>query len=166
MLLLSGGVGSERAPPPTFITHLTLIGLEWHFMWRTEGPGGSISPCAACTFPCCGASADTNPQLQSNMNFYSQTAETHQAGNPLTVGGWKRPKCSDPDCVGVRVGDVSDPALRRAGLDGRQAQEADLQPRGGDLRQLEAQAHRTDLQHGGRAEAGHLQLKTGGGGGC
>lgn len=57
------------------------------------------------------------------------------------------------------MGDVSDPALRRAGLDGRQAEEADLQPRGGELRQLEAQTDRTDLQHGGRAEAGHLQLK-------
>lgn len=63
------------------------------------------------------------------------------------------------------MGDISDPALRRAGLDGRQAQEADLQPCGSDLRQLKAQADRTDLQHGGRAEAGDLQLKTGEGGG-
>lgn len=60
------------------------------------------------------------------------------------------------------MGDVSDPTLRGARLDGRQAQEADLQPRGSDLRQLEAQTHRTDLQHRGRAEAGDLQLKTGG----
>lgn len=67
----------------------------------------------------------------------------------------------NPDGVGVGVGDVSDPALRRTGLDGRQAEEADLQPRGSDLWQLEAQADRTDLQHGGRAEAGDLQLETG-----
>lgn len=67
----------------------------------------------------------------------------------------------NPDAVGVGVRDVSDPALRRAGLDGRQAEEADLQPCGGELRQLEAQTHRTDLQHGGRAETRHLQLKTG-----
>lgn len=60
------------------------------------------------------------------------------------------------------MGDVSDPTLQGARLDGRQAQEADLQPRGSDLRQLEAQTHRTDLQHRGRAEAGDLQLKTGG----
>lgn len=67
----------------------------------------------------------------------------------------------NPDGVGVGVGDVSDPALRRAGLDGRQAEEADLQPGDGELRQLEAQTDRTDLQHGGRAETGDLQLETG-----
>lgn len=59
------------------------------------------------------------------------------------------------------MGGVSDPALRWAGLDGRQAEEADLQSRGGEFGQLEAQADRTDLQHGGRAEAGDLQLKKG-----
>lgn len=68
---------------------------------------------------------------------------------------------SNPDGVGVRVGDVSYPALRRAGLDGRQAEEADLQPCDGELRKLEAKANWTNLQHGGRAEAGDLQLKAG-----
>lgn len=58
------------------------------------------------------------------------------------------------------MGDVSDPALRWAGLDGRQAEEADLQPRGGEFGQLKAQTNRTDFQHGGGAEAGHLQLET------
>lgn len=67
---------------------------------------------------------------------------------------------SHSDAVGVGQGDVADPALRRAGLDGRQAQEADLQARSRDLGQLEAQSDRTDLQHGGRAEAGDLQLKS------
>lgn len=67
----------------------------------------------------------------------------------------------NPDGVGVRVGDISDPALRWARLDGRQAKEADLQARGGELRQLKAQTDRTHLLHGGRAEAGDFQLKTG-----
>lgn len=66
-----------------------------------------------------------------------------------------------PDGVGVGVGDVSDPALRRPGLDGRQAEEADLQPCCRDLGQLEAQTDRSHLQHGGRAEARDLQLNTG-----
>ncbi len=67
----------------------------------------------------------------------------------------------NPDGVGVRVGDVSDPALRWARLNGRQAQEAELQTRHGELWQLEAQTDRTNFQYGGRAEAGDLQLKTG-----
>ena len=66
---------------------------------------------------------------------------------------------SDPDGVGLGVGDVSDPALRRTGLDWGQAEEADLQACGGELRELEAQTNRADLQHGGRAQAWDLQLK-------
>lgn len=65
---------------------------------------------------------------------------------------------SDSDGVGVGVGGVADPALRRAGLDRHQAQEADLQPRHSELGQLEVQNDRTHLQHGGRGEAGDLQL--------
>lgn len=52
---------------------------------------------------------------------------------------------SDPDDVGVGVSDVSDPALRRAGLDRSQAQETDQQSGGGQLGQLEGQSNRTEL---------------------
>lgn len=67
---------------------------------------------------------------------------------------------SDPDGVGVGERGVADPALWRAGLNGWKAKEADLQTCDGDFGQLEAQSEGTDLQHGGRAEAGNLQLKT------
>lgn len=67
---------------------------------------------------------------------------------------------SDADGVGVGVGDVADPALGRAGLDRRQPEESDLQPRRGELGQLEAEADRPDLQHGGRAQSRDLQLET------
>lgn len=54
-------------------------------------------------------------------------------GFRLAVIGQVVSRLSHSDGVGVRQGAVADPALRRAGLDGRQAQEADLQPRGRDL---------------------------------
>lgn len=69
------------------------------------------------------------------------------------------PGRSDPDGVGVRQRGVADPALRRAGLDGRQAQEADLQTGDGELGQLEAESEGAHLQHGDGAEAGDVQLQ-------
>lgn len=68
---------------------------------------------------------------------------------------------SDSDGVGVGERGVADPALRWAGLDGREAKEADLQACDGEFGQLKAQGEGTDLQHGGGAEAGDLQLETG-----
>lgn len=64
------------------------------------------------------------------------------------------------------MGHVADPALRQAGLDGGQAQEADLQACGRILGQLEAQTHGPHLQHGGQAETRDLQLRTGTTGSC
>ena len=66
--------------------------------------------------------------------------------------------CSYPDGVRVGVGDVAHPSLGGAGLDGGEAEEADLQPGAGVLGQLEAQPHGAHLHHGGRAEAWDLQL--------
>lgn len=97
--------------------------------------------------------------------FYFYISQEFQVSHsvcccPIAIGqaaSW----WSHSDGVGVRQGAVADPSLRRAGLDGRQAQEADLQPRGGDLWELEAQSNRTHLQHGGRGQARDLQLQPG-----
>lgn len=99
-----------------------------------------------------------HPVNVSSFHLIVPSQSVHQC----VVVGCEWSSCwSHSDGVGVRQGAVTDPPLRRAGLDGRQAQEADLQPRGGDLGEFEGQSNRTHLQHGGRRQTRDLQLQPG-----
>lgn len=66
---------------------------------------------------------------------------------------------SDPNGVGVGVGDIADPALGRSRLGGCEAEESDLQAGAGVLWQLEAHAHRPYFQQRCRWQPWNLQLR-------
>lgn len=107
-----------------------------------EGPAHGAGSSAAGP-GCGGCSSCSENTLRLHPGTTGFTPEPESAGSAQLL-----PLRSDPDAVGVGVSDVSDPALRWRRLHRGQAQEADLQPRGRELGQLEAQADRTHLQHG------------------